>query len=74
MHLISSYVSVGSYVKAGQVIGISGGGPREISKWGDGCTFGAHLHFSMANGGGMIGYSSEAGATFNPGRIFPRMG
>ncbi|MBR3161517.1 MAG: peptidoglycan DD-metalloendopeptidase family protein [Bacilli bacterium] len=74
MHLIDSYVSVGSYVKAGQVIGISGGGPREVAKWGDGCTGGAHLHFAMANGGGMIGYSSEAGATFNPGRIFPRMG
>ena len=74
MHLISSYVSVGNYVRAGQVIGISGGGPREKAKWGDGCTFGAHLHFSMANGGGMIGYSSEAGSTFNPGRIFPRMG
>ena len=74
MHLISSNVSVGSYVRTGQVIGISGGGPREIAKWGDGCTGGAHLHFAMANGGGMIGYSSEAGATFNPGRIFPRMG
>ena len=74
MHLIDSYVSMGSYVKAGQVIGISGGGSREVAKWGDGCTGGAHLHFSMANGGGMIGYSSEAGSTFNPGRIFPRMG
>lgn len=74
MHLISSYVSMGSYVKGGQVIGISGGGPREVAKWGDGCTGGAHLHFAMANGGGMIGYSSEAGSTFNPGRIFPRMG
>ena len=74
MHLIESYVSMGTYVKAGQVIGISGGGPREVAKWGDGCTGGAHLHFSMANGGGMIGYSSEAGSTFNPGRIFPRMG
>ena len=74
MHLIDSYVSMGSYVRGGQVIGISGGGPREVAKWGDGCTGGAHLHFTMANGGSMIGYSSEAGATFNPGRIFPRMG
>ncbi|MEE3342908.1 MAG: peptidoglycan DD-metalloendopeptidase family protein [Bacilli bacterium] len=74
MHLISSSVSMGSYVRTGQPIGISGGGPREIAKWGDGCTGGPHLHFAMANGGGMIGYSSEAGATFNPGRIFPRMG
>ena len=74
MHLIDSYVSMGTYVRAGQVIGISGGGPREVAKWGDGCTGGAHLHFAMANGGGMIGYSSEAGSTFNPGRIFPRMG
>lgn len=74
MHLISSSVSMGSYVKTGQPIGISGGGPREIAKWGDGCTGGPHLHFAMANGGGMIGYSSEAGSTFNPGRIFPRMG
>lgn len=42
MHLIDSYVRVGSKVTGGQVIGTSGGGPREIDKWGDQCT-GGHI-------------------------------
>lgn len=74
MHLIDSYVRVGSKVTGGQVIGTSGGGPREIDKWGDQCTGGPHLHFSMATGDSMIGYSSQLGTTFNPVRFFPAMG
>lgn len=73
MHLIDSYVKIGSKVKGGQVIGTSGGGPKEITKWGDRCTEGAHLHFSMATGDRMIRYSSELGSTFNPVRFFPAM-
>ena len=73
MHLITSYVSVGSKVTGGQVIGTSGGGPIERAKWGDYCTEGAHLHFAMATGAGTIGYSSQAGSTFNPVRFFPAM-
>ena len=73
MHLIDSYVRVGNKVTGGQVIGTSGGGPREVSKWGDHCTQGAHLHFAMASGEGMIRYSSELGSTFNPVRFFPAM-
>ena len=73
MHLIDSYVKVGSNVSKGQVIGTSGGGPREVAKWGDRCTGGAHLHFAMATGGSTIGYSSQAGSTFNPVRFFPAM-
>ena len=73
MHLITSYVSVGSKVTGGQVIGTSGGGPIERAKWGDYCTEGAHLHFAMATGASTIGYSSEAGSTFNPVRFFPAM-
>ena len=74
MHLIEANVSIGTHVKAGQVIGISGGGSREIAVWGDYCTQGAHLHFAMSYGSGLIGYSSQKGSTFNPGDIFPRMG
>lgn len=73
MHLIDSYVRIGSKVTGGQVIGTSGGGPREIAKWGDRCTEGAHLHFSMATGESPIRYSSELGSTFNPSRFFPGM-
>lgn len=73
MHLIDSYVKIGSKVTGGQVIGTSGGGPREIAKWGDTCTEGPHLHFSMATGDSMIRYSSELGSTFNPVRFFPAM-
>ena len=73
MHLIDSYVTVGDYVSARQVIGTSGGGPREIAKWGDYCTEGPHLHFAMATGEHLIGKSSEKGSTFNPGNIFPKM-
>ena len=72
MHLINNYVSAGDEVKAGQVIGTSGGGPQEIAKWGDGCTEGAHLHFAMANGT-YIGSSSEKGSTFDPVKFFPAM-
>ena len=73
MHLIDSYVKIGNKVTGGQVIGTSGGGPKEIAKWGDRCTEGAHLHFSMATGDKMIRYSSELGSTFNPVRFFPAM-
>lgn len=73
MHLIDGYVSIGQKVTGGQVIGTSGGGPREIAKWGDRCTEGAHLHFSMATGEKMIRYSSELGTTFNPVKFFPAM-
>ena len=73
MHLIDSYVKIGSKVTGGQVIGTSGGGPKEIAKWGDRCTEGAHLHFSMATGDSAIRYSSELGSTFNPVRFFPAM-
>lgn len=73
MHLIDSYVRIGTKVKGGQVIGTSGGGPKEIAKWNDRCTEGPHLHFSMATGDRMIRYSSELGTTFNPVRFFPAM-
>ena len=73
MHLISGNVSVGDKVRGGQVIGTSGGGAQEIAKWHDDCTKGAHLHFAMANGEGVIGSSSTAGSTFNPVRFFPAM-
>jgi len=73
MHLIDGYVKIGDKVKGGQVIGTSGGGPREIAKWGDRCTGGPHLHFSMATGDRAIRYSSELGTTFNPVRFFPAM-
>ena len=76
MHLLSTSVGVGTKVSGGQVIGYSGGGPREVAKWGDGCTFGAHLHFSMATASrvdDLIGTSSQRGSTFNPVRFFPAM-
>lgn len=73
MHLISGNVSIGDSVSGGQVIGTSGGGPKEIAKWGDKCTEGAHLHFAMATGPYLIGSSSQAGSTFNPVRFFPAM-
>lgn len=73
MHLIDSYVSIGTKVSAGQTIGTSGGGPKEIAKWGDKCTEGAHLHFAMATGSDLIGSSSNKGSTFDPVRFFPAM-
>lgn len=73
MHLISGNVSIGQVVSGGQAIGISGGGTQEIAKWGDRCTEGAHLHFTMATGSNLIGSSSQAGSTFNPVRFFPAM-
>lgn len=73
MHLISGNVSIGDSVSGGQAIGISGGGPREQAKWGDRCTEGAHLHFTMATGPYLIGSSSQVGSTFNPSRFFPAM-
>ena len=76
MHLLSTNVGVGTKVSGGQVIGYSGGGPREIAKWGDGCTTGAHLHFSMATASSvydLIGSSSQRGSTFDPVRFFPAM-
>ena len=76
MHLITSYVGVGSKVSGGQVIGTSGGGPIEQSKYGDYCTTGAHLHFAMATASSvydLIGYSSQRGSTFDPVRFFPAM-
>lgn len=73
MHLIDGYVKINQSVTGGQVIGTSGGGPKEIAKWGDRCTEGAHLHFAMATGSSMIGSSSQKGSTFNPVRFFPAM-
>jgi len=73
MHLLEGYVKVGDEVSGGKVIGLSGGGPREIAKWGDVCTEGAHLHFSMAYGSSLIGSSSSIGSTFNPVKFFPGM-
>lgn len=73
MHMIDGYVSVNQNVVAGQVIGTSGGGPKEIAKWGDTCTGGAHLHFAMSTGGSTIGKSSQAGSTFDPVKFFPAM-
>lgn len=72
MHMLSSEVKVGDKVKAGDVIGTSGGGRLEAEKWHDHCTFGAHLHFAMAYGT-YIGYSSEKGSTFDPVIFFPAM-
>lgn len=77
MHMLSSNVSVGTKVSAGQVIGTSGGGSQSIAKYGDQCTGGAHLHFVMAyagtNGGIYNTPSSSPGTTFNPVRFFPAM-
>ena len=73
MHLIDSYVKMGDVVSGGQLIGTSGGGPIEVAKWGDQCTGGAHLHFTMSAGPNLIGYSSQQGSTFNPVRFFPAM-
>lgn len=73
MHLIDGYVKMNQAVTGGQVIGTSGGGPKEIAKWGDRCTEGAHLHFAMSTGAGMIGSSSKKGSTFDPVRFFPAM-
>lgn len=73
MHLLDGYVNIGDNVTGGQTIGISGGGPKEIAKWGDRCTEGAHLHFAMATGSSIIGSSSQVGSTFDPVRFFPAM-
>ena len=73
MHLLSGSVSNKQDVQAGQVIGYSGGGPREIAKYGDGCTTGAHLHFAMATGASAIQSSSRKDSTFDPVRFFPAM-
>ena len=77
MHMLSSRVSVGTKVTAGQVIGTSGGGSASIKKYGDQCTGGAHLHFTMAyaskDGGIYNTPSSSPGTTFNPLRFFPAM-
>ncbi len=73
MHMIDGYVNINDNVVGGQTIGTSGGGPREIAKWGDRCTEGAHLHFAMATGSSMIGSSSQVGSTFDPVRFFPAM-
>ena len=73
MHLIDGYVKINQSVTGGQVIGTSGGGPKEIAKWGDRCTEGAHLHFAMATGDSLIGSSSKKGSTFDPVRFFPAM-
>ena len=77
MHMLSSNVKVGTKVSAGQVIGTSGGGSKSIAKYGDYCTGGAHLHFTMAYAGKGDGIyntpSSSPGTTFNPVRFFPSM-
>lgn len=73
MHLLTGYVNTGDVVTGGQVIGLSGGGSQEIAKWGDRCTEGAHLHFAMSYGEGVIMSSSIQGSTFNPVVFFPVM-
>ena len=73
MHLIDGYVKINQAVTGGQLIGTSGGGPKEIAKWGDRCTEGPHLHFAMSTGSSMIGSSSRKGSTFDPVRFFPAM-
>ena len=72
MHLLSSNVKVGDKVTKGQVIATSGGGKKSAEKWHDYCTYGAHLHFTMAYGT-YIGYSNEKGNTFDPVVFFPIM-
>ncbi|MBQ8681365.1 MAG: peptidoglycan DD-metalloendopeptidase family protein [Bacilli bacterium] len=76
MHMLSSSVSVGTKVSAGDPIGKSGGGSQSIAKWKDTCTGGAHLHFTMAYAGNSDIYnvsSSKVGTTFNPVKFFPAM-
>lgn len=73
MHLLSGNVGNKQDVKAGQVIGYSGGGPREVARYGDYCTSGAHLHFAMATGASAIQSSSRKDTTFDPVRFFPAM-
>ena len=45
-HLSKLYVSEGETVKAGQVIGLTGGDPKDDID-GDGWSTGAHLHFEI---------------------------
>lgn len=73
MHLLSGTVSYKQDVKAGQIIGYSGGGPQEIARYGDRCTSGAHLHFAMSVGASAIQSSSRKDSTFDPVRFFPAM-
>ena len=77
MHMLTSNVRVGTKVSAGQVIGTSGGGKQSINKYGDYCTGGPHLHFTMAyaskDGSIYNTSSSYQGTTFNPVRFFPIM-
>ena len=73
MHLLEMYVKQGDTVTKGQVIGLSGGGPRERAKTGDHCTEAAHLHFAMSDGWNLIGLSRDKGNTFDPVRYFPAM-
>lgn len=73
MHLLTGYVQTGQTVTGGQVIGLSGGGSQEKAKWGDHCTEGAHLHFTMSDGESAILSSKYRGSTFDPVRFFPAM-
>lgn len=73
MHLLTGYVQTGQTVTGGQIIGLSGGGTKEMEKWGDHCTEGAHLHFAMSYGESAILSSSISGSTFNPVKFFPAM-
>lgn len=73
MHLLSGTVGYKQDVQGGQIIGYSGGGPQEVSRYGDVCTQGAHLHFAMSVGASAIQSSSRRDSTFDPVRFFPAM-
>ena len=53
MHLMEIKVEVGQEVNTGQVVALSGGGPKAnlTNKYSDNCTTGAHLHYGVAEGG-----------------------
>lgn len=73
LHLLSIKVSVGQEVKQGQLIALSGGGASTM--WYDGCSTGAHLHFTVANGwylgSGYHGYSTFLNNTIDPRDVWP---
>ena len=67
LHLRSINVSVGQQVTTNTMIATSGGDPSV--EWWDGCSTGAHLHFSLANGlyySDYYDYDTYLAHTFNP--------
>lgn len=80
MHLLNINVKVGDSVNTNTVVGHVGGYSTSKSRGGyDGCTTGAHLHFSIAKGwygSTYVSYSTFVSNLVNPRNIitFPSMG